>query len=426
LREASYRSLIAVVLLIALFLVSSTGVSAQTTNSTLFLVDTQFSNLRTVIFRVDPVTGALEVRADLGVTYSPMLGLAAASRTVLYLSATDTGPSNVCQGDFACLLLKVELDPLSTTPVLVQVVGTIQEGGSMLAGLTGLTFRRDGKLYAMSQNTNGLYILDLVTAAATRIGTMDLELHGGDLTFDGSDRLWLWTNIGEGTGLYQADPVTCHASAFDLHPFLDMSGLAALGHGDLLGGTSPLDDHLYEVDPVIGLTGNSNLLTLNSVRFDHRRGDLDSPFCEGDDACADENPCTSDVCSPGGCLHPPVDRPLHRRPRAGIVEVRRMTMSDETLCDDGNACTQIDSCQSGICAGSSPVICTAPDSCHDAGTCNPSSGACENAASKPDGTSCDDGNIYTMNETCQSGVCQGGSPRDLGRRRPRRLDLWRE
>jgi slime mold repeat-containing protein len=371
-------------------LVVSSADAEDPANPTLFLVDSQFSDLRTYIFRVDPLTGALEVRADLGATYSPVLGLAAASRNVLYLTATDTGPLNVCQGDFACLLLKVELDPLSTTPGMVQVVGTIQEGDSLLGGVTGLSFRRDGKLYAISQNTNGLYLLDLETAAATRIGTIDLELHGGDLTFDGSDRLWIWSNIGAGTGLYLTDPTTCHASAFDLHPFLDMAGFAALGHGDSLRGASPLDDRLYEADAVLGFTGISAPLTLNGQRFDHRRGDLDSPFCETDESCADENPCTIDVCAPGGCLHTPVSEPV--------------------ACDDGNLCTQADSCQAGVCAGADPVVCGAPDACHDAGTCNPASGACENAPAKADGASCDDGNLCTQADSCQAGVCAGADP----------------
>ena len=83
-----------------------------------------------------------------------------------------------------------------------------------------------------------------------------------------------------------------------------------------------------------------------------------------------------------------------------------------TSCNDSNACTQIDTCQSGVCTGGSPVVCTAPDACHDAGTCSPGTGLCSSGASKPDGTACEDGNACTQPDTCQSGVCQSGGLKD--------------
>jgi hypothetical protein len=77
-----------------------------------------------------------------------------------------------------------------------------------------------------------------------------------------------------------------------------------------------------------------------------------------------------------------------------------------TSCTDGNACTQTDTCQSGVCAGANPVTCTAQDQCHTAGTCNASTGICSNPA-VANGTACNDGNTCTRTDTCQSGVCQG-------------------
>jgi len=53
-----------------------------------------------------------------------------------------------------------------------------------------------------------------------------------------------------------------------------------------------------------------------------------------------------------------------------------------------------------------PVTCVAPDACHVAtvvgNTCN--------LSVAPDGTSCDDANACTQTDTCQSGVCTGGNP----------------
>ena len=78
-------------------------------------------------------------------------------------------------------------------------------------------------------------------------------------------------------------------------------------------------------------------------------------------------------------------------------------------CNDGNACSQTDTCQSGACIGASPVVCVASDQCHDAGACDPGTGACSDPA-KADGASCSDGNDCTASDTCQSGACAPGAP----------------
>src|SRR3989454_318446 len=65
-----------------------------------------------------------------------------------------------------------------------------------------------------------------------------------------------------------------------------------------------------------------------------------------------------------------------------------------TACSDGNACTQTDICQSATCTGCNPVLCTASDQCHVAGTCNTSTGVCSNP-NAANGTACSDGNSGT-------------------------------
>ena len=76
-------------------------------------------------------------------------------------------------------------------------------------------------------------------------------------------------------------------------------------------------------------------------------------------------------------------------------------------CTDGDACTRTDTCQAGECVGGNPVICPTPDQCHDPGACNPATGLCSNP-SKPDGTSCETGNLCTI-DACQGGVCTPGA-----------------
>src|SRR5207248_1529039 len=102
----------------------------------------------------------------------------------------------------------------------------------------------------------------------------------------------------------------------------------------------------------------------------------------------DSNGCTDDSCDPAtGCVHTP----------------------NTASCDDGDACTQTDTCQSGVCTGGDPVVCSASDQCHVAGTCDPASGTCSNPP-KANGTACNDGDACTQTDTCQSGVCTGSNP----------------
>src|SRR2546422_188161 len=110
--------------------------------------------------------------------------------------------------------------------------------------------------------------------------------------------------------------------------------------------------------------------------------------CTASDQCHDAGTCNSTT---GGCSTPP-------KPNG-------------TACIDGNACTQTDTCQSGVCTGSNPVVCTASDQCHDAGTCDPANGTCSNPA-KAQGTACNDGDACTTDDTCQNGGCAGGPPPD--------------
>ena len=113
--------------------------------------------------------------------------------------------------------------------------------------------------------------------------------------------------------------------------------------------------------------------------------------------------------APPGDLHREgsVPRRGHLRPGPGCA--RTPPKPDGTPCDDGNACTQSDTCQAGVCTGSNPVTCSALDQCHDAGTCDTGTGVCSNPP-EPDSTSCNDGNACTQSDTCQAGVCTGSNP----------------
>src|SRR5439155_73446 len=80
-----------------------------------------------------------------------------------------------------------------------------------------------------------------------------------------------------------------------------------------------------------------------------------------------------------------------------------------TTCSDGNACTQTDTCQSGRCVVSNPVVCTAADQFHVAGTCDPSTGQCSNPTA-PNGTTCIEGKALTQTYPFQSGMSVWSNP----------------
>ena len=103
--------------------------------------------------------------------------------------------------------------------------------------------------------------------------------------------------------------------------------------------------------------------------------------------CNDKNLCTTDSCDPkGGCVNTPVAGP----------------------CDDGDACTFLDTCTGGNCKGKAVDEKTKCDDGNDCtiDNCDPKNG-CVNAAL--DGKKCDDGNACSIGEACVKGKCDGGT-----------------
>jgi len=163
------------------------------------------------------------------------------------------------------------------------------------------------------------------------------------------------------------------------------------------------------------------------------------PFCNGDAECDDFNLCTNDTCVSGRCINSantlPCDDGLFCTDgdscSAGICggttkdcsltlpsdqcndsvcneslgQCELAPVADTTPCDDGNACTLNDSCSIGVCGGTD-VVCRALDQCHDAGTCNPATGNCDDPLSAT-GTLCDDSDSCTVADQCKFGSCSG-------------------
>jgi hypothetical protein len=152
---------------------------------------------------------------------------------------------------------------------------------------------------------------------------------------------------------------------------------------------------------------------------DPATGECSNPAKPDGTACvADNDACTADTCQAGVCTAGPpkdctADPDLNDQCTVGLCNpatgrCEQHPKPNGTACDDGNACTQTDTCQGGKCVGGNPVVCTASDPCRLAGTCDPATGHCSNPA-KPDGAPCSDDNACTDTDTCQAGDCTPGT-----------------
>jgi hypothetical protein len=135
---------------------------------------------------------------------------------------------------------------------------------------------------------------------------------------------------------------------------------------------------------------------------------VDGTACNDNNLCTQTDTCKAGVCSGTSPVMCPAPDSCHM---AGTCDMTsgmcvNPALPDGTACDDNNACTQTDSCMNGKCVGANPVDCTVKDQCHVQAMCDPTSGMCMNTA-KMDGTACDDGNACTTPDTCQAGTCVG-------------------
>ena len=135
----------------------------------------------------------------------------------------------------------------------------------------------------------------------------------------------------------------------------------------------------------------------------------DAALCNQPSDCQSDF-CVDAVCCNAACAGGPCDVCSVRTditPLGGLTAgVCQPANGVDVPCNDGDACTQTDVCQSGDCQGTNPVVCDAPDSCHGEGMCDPATGTCDSPV-KNDEAKCDDANACTDGDICQAGVCNG-------------------
>lgn len=85
-------------------------------------------------------------------------------------------------------------------------------------------------------------------------------------------------------------------------------------------------------------------------------------------------------------------------------ECERKLVADGIACDDDDVCTDNDQCQSGACKGGA-VTCQQPDDSCQSAACEPEKGCV--ITNKLDDSKCDDKDPCTQKDTCKAGHCQG-------------------
>ncbi|MDP1920608.1 MAG: MopE-related protein [Myxococcales bacterium] len=141
-------------------------------------------------------------------------------------------------------------------------------------------------------------------------------------------------------------------------------------------------------------------------------GDCNARACTDGLSCTAGEVCSGSVC--GGattltCTTPPtcfLPTGACTEPDAGCA----YTPNPGTSCSDGLRCTRADLCLGdGGCAGQAVTCAQSTDVCRvPVGSCVEADGGCF-FADLPNGTACDDGNACTRSDSCQSGSCQPGA-----------------
>lgn len=148
-----------------------------------------------------------------------------------------------------------------------------------------------------------------------------------------------------------------------------------------------------------------------------------SAFCDGvsgackpklpDGAAAtDPGQCISGLAADGLCCDQACDQECQTCAMAlGAAADGVCTPVSNQPCDDGTACTQVDTCQAGQCVGMQPVNCPGDTGCTGGLACDPQTGACSVPTPPKDpGDACEDGDVCTAGETCSgASECLGSA-----------------
>ena len=267
--------------------------------------------------------------------------------------------------------------------------------------LTPLTTPREGHTATVLSNSKVLF-------AGGKNGTTTLNTA---IVYDPSTGAGNWSAVGNMTAARQAHSAS-RLSNGQVLVAGGSNGTNTLSSAELFNGTNSWATTTVMPAPVQAhtatLLGNSMVLIAGGLNVATVQSAAQLYDVTGGNSCTSNSQCLSGNCVSGVCCNTACADQCYSCSLTGLVGICS-PKANGTTCNDGNACTQTDTCQSGACTGSNPVTCTALDQCHAVGTCNPSNGVCSNP-NQPDGTACNDNNACTRTDTCQSGACTGSNP----------------
>ena len=127
---------------------------------------------------------------------------------------------------------------------------------------------------------------------------------------------------------------------------------------------------------------------------------IDGTACEDGTACTEGDTCKAGKCE--GALVKCDDGNACTKDSCDTAVGCTSTPDDTALCSDKDPCTKNDACKAGTCAGVK-ADCDDKNACTD-DLCDVATGECAHTAL---GGACDDGDDCTENDTCVGGVCEG-------------------
>lgn len=149
-------------------------------------------------------------------------------------------------------------------------------GGIVLAG-----FAPDGTLWAASQDTDTLYVVDPAGPSITSMGDTGIDLQGADVAFAADGTLYIWTASNAEEGLYRIDDpmmdstaVAVDSSSIGTHD-ATITGLAIrnAGTGDLVA-SDRANDAIVVIDRTDGTIVDSFPMVLNGDPYSYDFGDM--------------------------------------------------------------------------------------------------------------------------------------------------------
>jgi len=144
-----------------------------------------------------------------------------------------------------------------------------------------------------------------------------------------------------------------------------------------------------------------------------------NPVTKEGNVCDDGSICTSgDECVDGACVGGPAVDCSHLDSECSAGACDSVTgdcfllpINNGQACDDGTFCQVDTTCNNGTCGGGQPYDCSSVAEECVSGVCNENFARCD-AVPIANGGACDDGVFCTVGETCTNGLCSEGTPRD--------------